>query len=222
MNEILIPNNFSFQMKHLAFAIAAASLASMGSAQAAPTTFTFAASDKGQTSIFKSLDGINLTIGSFLAGPLSGANSNGLAVYCVNSTGTSLPNPCIHSGSFKPYSSFTMTFDNPVKLLSYNIGFIGPLAVGSTTTYAQGGSQSVQENTGSSGGRVFVNPFVAVPNVPVTVSTADTDGTGLLAINSLTVEKVDPVPGPLPLAGAGAAFGWSRGLRGRIRRTARV
>jgi len=206
-------------MKHLALAIAAASLASMGSAQAAPTTFTFAASDKGQTSIFKSLDGINLTIGSFLTGPLSGANSNGLAVYCVNATGTNLPVPCIHSGSFLPYSSFTMTFDSPVKLLSYNIGFIGPLAVGSTTAYAQGSSQSVQVNTGSLGGRVFVNPFVAVPNVPVTVSTVDPDGTGLLAINALTVEKV---PGPLPLAGAAAAFGWSRRLRGRIRCTARV
>jgi hypothetical protein len=41
-------------------------------------------------------------------------------------------------------------------------------------------------------------------------------------ITSLTVEKVDPVPGPLPMAGAAAAFSWSRRLRGRIRRTARV
>jgi hypothetical protein len=204
-------------MKRIVVGIIATTMATMGSAHAALTTFTFAASDKGQTSIFKSLDGINLTIGSFLTGPLSGAGGNGLAVYCLSATGTNLTSSCIHSGSFKPYSSFTMTFDNPVKLLAYNISGIGPLAVGSTTIYAQGSSQSVQENTGSPGGRVFVNQFVAVPNVPVTVSTVDTDGTGALAINALTVEKVD-VPGPLPLAGAAAAFSWSRRLRGRIAR----
>ena len=69
--------------------------------------------------------------------------------------------------------------------------------------------------------KLFNNQFLAVANVPIAVTSTDSDGRGMVQINAFTVEKVE-VPGPLPLAGAAAAFGWSRGLRGRIRRTARV
>jgi MYXO-CTERM domain-containing protein len=68
----------------------------------------------------------------------------------------------------------------------------------------------------------FVNQFVAAPNVPITVTTTDTDNLGYVQISAYTVEQVvspasSAVPGPLPLVGAAAAFGWSRRLRGRIR-----
>ena len=114
-----------------------------------------------------------------------------------------------------------MTFDQPVKLLSYNISWLSATSGDSSTTYQQGSLQSIQANNTGNGLKLFNNQFLAVANVPIAVTSTDSDGRGMVQINAFTVEKVE-VPGPLPLAGAGAAFGWSRGLRGRIRRTARV
>jgi hypothetical protein len=107
-----------------------------------------------------------------------------------------------------------MTFDVPVKLLSYNVSFRGN-ASDSTTFYTQGALQSIQPNT-ANGLVAFTNPFLASANAPITVATNDPDGVGLLQINRFTVEYV---PGPMPLVGAAAAFSWSRRLRDRIRRS---
>jgi hypothetical protein len=206
-------------MKRIAVVIAATTVATMGSAQAAPTTFTFDSSVKGQTSIVKSLDGINLTIGNFQSGPKAGADGDGLAVYCVAIVDDWYPCDQGFAGAFQPYTTFDMTFDQPVKLLSYNISFEN--AADSSTIYQQVSLQSIQVNNTGTGLKLFNNQFLAAANVPIAVSSIDPDGYGLLQINAFTVEKVD-VPGPLPLAGAAAAFSWSRRLRGRISRTARV
>ena len=197
-------------MKALLFGLVAVG-ATAASAQAAPTTFTFDDSTKGQTSIIKSLDGIVMTLNNFTAGPKSGADSDGLAVYCGMSSNDW--EPCSQP-SFMPYSFFEMTFDVPVKLLSYNVSFIAD-ASDSTTFYTQGALQSIQSNT-SNGLVAFTNPFLASANAPITVATNDPDGIGTLQINQFTVEYV---PGPLPLLGAAAAFSWSRRLRDRIRRS---
>jgi hypothetical protein len=213
-NETLVIENSKFHMKLIAVAITATTVATMGSAQAAPTTFTFNASDDNKTSILKSLDGINLTIGNFLTGPVSGADTDGLAVFCRSA-------PCGPPDS-QAYSSYTMTFDQPVKLISYNISYLQQ-ASGIATTYSQNVLQSIQSNNSTTGLKLFSNQFIAQPNVPISVSSSDSASQGfpLYQINAFTVEKVD-VPGPLPLAGAAAAFSWSRRLRGRISRTARV
>ena len=213
--------NFDFSKKRLAVAITATTVSTMGSAQAATTTFAFYSSVKGQTSIMKSLDGINLTISNFQTGPQAGADSDGLAVYCVD-PGPGWA-PCTHiPGEIQHYSAFAMTFDQPVKLLSYNVSWLSGSASDSSTTYQQGTLQSIQVNNTGTGLKLFNNQFLAAANVPIAVTTTDPNGFGMVQINAFTVEKVDPVPGPLPLAGAAAAFSWSRGPRGRIRRTARV
>jgi hypothetical protein len=198
-------------MKRAFVAITVTMVAMMGSAQAAPTTFTFGASENNQTSILKSLDGINLTIGNFSnPGPNSFADGDGLGLI----TGTNFANK---------YKTLDMTFDQPVKLISYNIGYL-QLAGSTTTTYSQNMLQSVQTYTTGKGLKLFNNQFIAQANTPISVVSVNTNpalnGPVAVQINALTVEKVDPVP--LPLAGAAAAFSWSRGLRGRIRRTARV
>lgn len=119
-------------MKALLFGLVAVG-ATAASVQAAPTTFTFDASTKGQTSIIKSLDGIVMTLNNFTAGPKSGADADGQAVYCVAS---GYFTPCNHptTADFKPCSSFEMTFDVPVKLLSYNVSH-REAAADITTTY---------------------------------------------------------------------------------------
>jgi len=84
--------------------------------------------------------------------------------------------------------------------------------------------ETLREVTVADQGRsCFVGALVLGDSVWLgAVSSTDSDGLGMVQINAFTVEKVDPVPGPLPLAGAAAAFSWSRGPRGRIRRTSRV
>ncbi len=47
-----------------------------------------------------------------------------------------------------------------------------------------------------------------------------TDNVGDYGVLSITGFEATDVPGPLPLAGGAAAFGWSRRLRRRIRQTA--
>jgi hypothetical protein len=196
-------------MKRAFVAIAVTMVATMGSAKAAPTTFTFGTSDSGKTTILKSLDGITLKMENFTPGPYSYADPDGLVIFAPQ---IGYPNSL---------NSLTMTFDQPVKLLSYNIGFI-QLAVGVSTTYSQGAHQSIQTYDTGSGLKSFNNQFIAAANVPISVASTPGNLNTVVQIKSFTVEKVDPVPGPLPLAGAAAAFSWSRRLRGRIRRTARV
>jgi hypothetical protein len=199
----------------------AAIMASASSAHAAPTTFFFDSGDKGQTSLTKAVDGITLTLSSFSTGPRSGADSDGLVVYC-GAAGTIIP--CEHNNEFEPYTSYQMTFDKSVQILNYNISYSGN-ASDSVTTYSQGSSVSAQLNT-SSGLTSFVNPFIAAANSPILVSTVDLDNDGLLQINAFTVEmQTAPpasVPGPLPLAGAATAFSLSRELRRRMRRAVGV
>lgn len=196
-------------MKRDFIAIAVTMVATMGSAQAAPTTFTFNSSDDSKTSILKSLDGITLRMENFTPGSQTSADPEGLAIF-----GPHLPIP-------RKLTSFTMIFDQPVKLISYNITFLSDPS-GTTTTFSQNLLQSIQTFTTGLGLKSFNNQFIAQANVPISVASSTPGPAALAQINALTVEKVDPVPGPLPLAGAAAAFSWSRGLRGRIRRTARV
>ena len=211
-------------MKHFAIAIAATTAATMGSAQAATTTFTFDSSVKGQTSIVKLLDGIKLTASNFQTGPKSGGDTDGLAVYCLT-TSTNW-DPCDHygQGGFQSIKSYSMTFDQPVKIVSYNVSYVSSDAVDSSTLYQQGALQSIQGNNVGPGLQSFANQFVAAANAPIAVTTTDPDNDGLLQINAFTVEKViappPTVPGPLPVVGAAAAISWSRRLRGRISRNA--
>ena len=213
-------NEFFIHMnKSLTLLGVAAILASASAAQAAPTTFTFSAADGNQTVLTKTLDGINLTINSFNPGPSSGADFDGLAIYCVGSSWSTC-NQNIGQGN---YSNFQMTFDTMVKILTYNVSYFAG-GYDSSTTYLQGIIQSVQDNSSGLGLKTFTNQFIAAANVPILVSTIDGNNDGLLQINAFTVEKVDsvPVPSPLPLAGAAAAFGLSRQLRRRIRQSSAV
>jgi hypothetical protein len=196
-------------MKRIAVAIAATTLATMGSAQAGQTTFSFDYLDDYKTSILKSLDGITLKMENFTPGPRSYADGDGFAILAPN-----LNPPAT-------LTSFTMTFDQPVKLLNYNLSYLQAID-GTTTTYSQNPLESIQTYTTGTGLQSFNNQFIAQANVPILVTSNDTGNYAMALITSLTVEKVDPVPGPLPMAGAAAAFSWSRRLRGRIRRTARV
>ena len=68
-------------MKRAFVAISVTMVATMGSAQAAPTTFTFSSSDTNKTSILKSLDGITLKMENFTPGPNSFADGDGLAIF---------------------------------------------------------------------------------------------------------------------------------------------
>ncbi|MFZ9752319.1 MAG: hypothetical protein ACO3B3_02015 [Cyanobium sp.] len=186
-------------------AIAATTLAAMGSAQAAPTTFSFSGADNSKTSILKSLDGITLKMENFTPGPNTFADSDGLAILAPNFV------------SPQKLTSFTMTFDQPVKLLNYNLGYLQNIS-GITTTYSQNSLQSIQAYT-TTGLTLFTNQFIAQANVPISVTSTSTTANALAQINALTVEKqasVPSVPGPLPLFGAGAAYGWSRRLRRRL------
>lgn len=150
-----------------------------------------------------------MTLGSFSdPGDKSFADGDGLALF-----NSSLGN----SDQF--YNAFEMKFDQPVKLISYNLQWIQDSS-GISTTFAQGLNQSV-ELIGGAGTYSFSNQFLAQANVPISVtSTTNADNRRLAQMNSLTVEKVDlppaTVPGPLPILGFGAAFGFSRRLRHRV------
>lgn len=153
-----------------------------------------------------------MTISNFVAGPISGADSDGIAIYCHGANYI----PCVQ-GTSNHYLSFQMAFDKNVRLLSYDVSYQDDTA-DSTTTYSQGALSSVQAN-GVLGLTQFVNQFIATSNQPIFVSSTDPNR-GLLQIKKLTVEEVSTppaVPGPLPLVGASIAFGMGLRLRKRIK-----
>ena len=213
----LFCRNFILNMlRHFAVSAIGATILAAGAAYAAPTTFTFNASQNNQTSFSLTSGGITLSASNFklntTTGKKASGNSTGLALLCDGSSACT---------GGRDYNNFLLEFDNSVKLLSYNVG-LGVGAANGTTTFSQGSSSSTQNNTNTLGPfqfTQFTNQFIASPNASILVSVNDSDG-GQFRIRSLTVEQVTPppagVPGPLPLSGIAIAFGMSRRLRRRI------
>lgn len=70
------------------------------------------------------------------------------------------------------------------------------------------------------GNQSFGNPNYSSTNSPVYNSDSSSGPNNSLAFTPITPQAPASAPGPLPLFGAAAAFGWSRQLRRRIKRSA--
>ncbi len=127
-------------------------------------------------------------------------------------------------------SAIELIFDQEVELLSYSYGSLRVGLGNPLLTWGEPTSPVVSTETlfdkavGTS--YAFANPFVVRANriIAITGTGGDRDSSSTevllsqLVVRALPSEPATGVPGPLPLAGALAAFGWSRRLRGRLSR----
>jgi hypothetical protein len=91
-----------------------------------------------------------------------------------------------------------MTFDQEVKLLTYNLTYLRQIT-GTTTTHTQNLLQSIQAYDSGTGLKSFNNHFIAQANAPITVTSTDNGLSPVAQINAFTVEKVDlPPPATVP------------------------
>jgi hypothetical protein len=155
--------------------------------------------------------------------------SNGLcAAFRTGSSFTGM-NKCQYSNTTTAgLSGFTLQFDTPVKLSSFQIFRPGGTTFGSlvftagstteTLTFSNPGGTEVASGTAFST-LSFANPFYVAANVPILVDTSATQyltgETGSFRINNFTVD-VPGAPAPVPVIGAFAAFAASRRLRSRL------
>jgi hypothetical protein len=115
------------------------------------------------------------------------------------------------------------TFSNSSILKSFNIGQFEPATGQNTIANAliqfkvNGNLIDTRSITGL-GPYILNTPILLGANQDLEIvtsgSTAANNG-GLIRISAFEADRA-PAPGPLPLFGAGAAFGWSRKLRRRI------
>jgi hypothetical protein len=133
---------------------------------------------------------------------------SGLTYEVKTFTGTANANAGKFTTAFMPWfgnQSLATTFATAVgsQLGTPNLFIGGPLFTYSRTT------------------RVPVLSFLNTTNNSVFQSATSTTVTGIPVLRSLsaTYAEATEVPGPLPLLGVGAAFGFSRRLRCRIRRS---
>jgi hypothetical protein len=144
------------------------------------------------------------------------------------------PASCPFPGFLMPYYAVICTGPNEV---------VNYYAISGTTTLSSGGTLYEGSSVSGiptmlSGGGIFGLPATYVSETPIVssatfanqtlASVGFTISSGLIGswILTGTTETIQvflgppapsaPVPGPLPLLGAGAAFGWSRRLRRRI------
>lgn len=128
-------------------------------------------------------------------------------------------------------NSIELFFDQQVELLSYQYGSLRVGLGNPLITWGVPSSPLVstevlfrkQANTTYA----FDNPFIVNANQIITITGTGGGGgttTTQALLSQLVVRAVPPspspgssVPGPLPLLGAGAAFGWSRRLRCRLK-----
>lgn len=127
-------------------------------------------------------------------------------------------------------STIELVFDQAVELVSYRYGSLrvglgNPLLEwGEPTSPVVSTETLFDKQVGTS--YAFRNPFVVRANriIEITGAGGDNDSSSTevllsqLVVRALPSEPATGVPGPLPLAGALAAFGWSRRLRGRLNR----
>jgi len=162
-----------------------------------------------------SVDGIILKlsnpIGTTLPSTPFNTNGSGFCAYTFNSgSGTRCGTSAASS-----LQGFSLEFDKSVFLRQFNVSNFTSLASGVITFTA--GSNVKQFNFSATGLQSFDNPFLASAGstVFVTTSALPTSTNGIFRIADLQVDLA-PVPGPLPLLGAGVAFAYSRKLRSRV------
>ncbi|MEB3266236.1 MAG: hypothetical protein VKN13_06435 [Cyanobacteriota bacterium] len=167
---------------------------------------------------------------------LGGSRPAGSVLVCGNPVGTPIPQ----------INSIQISFDKDVRIKSIsgyarsNILDGDPQvnSVTSTWTNGLGASQVFTYSVDTASAAVSIGnfretpftstfgSFVAKAGTPVTVASAFplVPGTSTTSAIDYWVGSIDveQVPGPLPILGAAASFGWSRRLRRRINRSANV
>lgn len=125
-------------------------------------------------------------------------------------------------------SAIELVFDQAVELVSYRYGSLrvglgNPLLLwGEPSSAVVSPETLIDKQVGTN--YAFDNPFLVGANRVIAITGTGGDGgsSSTEVLLSQLVVRAFPtasdVPGPLPLAGALAAFGWSRRLRGRLSR----
>jgi len=167
-----------------------------------------------------SVDGILLKLstptGSNLSTTPFNTSPNGFCSYftIVSSPGAR----CGTSTVGETLNGFSLQFDKSVYLKRFDVTRLNALA-NASISFASGLSLEQFNNLNNTGIQIFNNPFLVSAGSIITVTTAGspTSSSAAMRIADLEVELApDPVPGPLPLLGACAAFAYSRKLRTRI------
>lgn len=200
-------------------------------AHAIVSTFTLTGASPANTpsSVYTEMvNGIKLTVKNAAgtdiptAGGIAG-NSNGLCVWLQNSPGPNPPNQRCGYNDTVPgatvnsqLSSVQFEFDKPVYLKDYFLRFNN---VASADLNFSGPSSFTFAGANATSTYMFPANFVLAANTPITFSTSKLAleqgfTSGALRMSNFAVEEV---PGPLPILGAVAAFGYSRKLRQRIK-----
>ena len=118
-------------------------------------------------------------------------------------------------------TTLTITNGAQSSVLSFNWALATLTTPGATNqivSYLIGSTETALSSTDGDFGFLTNISLAAGETFGFRVSTTDNSGDyGVLSITNFTASSGPAsVPGPLPLAGAAAAFGWSRRLRGRI------
>jgi hypothetical protein len=113
--------------------------------------------------------------------------------------------------------------------LSYNIAVVGTNFTFNETEVNVGGSTQTTRPTVLSTMTGILPPFITTTGTaqtrtfttkPASIAVSQQFTAANRTLNSFTTTYTQNVPGPLPLLGAAAAFGFSRRLRSRIKTSA--
>lgn len=152
------------------------------------------------------------------------ATSEGVCLYKVGRRNSCGPNT---NGSGQQ-RSIDLSFDRDVQLISYQYGLLtlGTQSVNPTVVWTNQARPALESTEGLGGKSVgtsydFVTQLTLKAFQTINIAGFGGDRRGpatQVRLGQLVVQEVPPsnVPGPLPLLGAGAAFGWSRRLRSRV------
>jgi len=165
---------------------------------------------------------------SACGGQLGDKNFTGFSLVGYSPTAADTLTITESDGVWTVETSFTPSITSKSGTLNYNVAIVGTSATFNETDVNVGGStQNVRPTV--------VSTMTGIPVFTTTTGTAQTrtfttKPTSIVvsqqftasnrSLNSFTTTYTQNVPGPLPLLGAAAAFGFSRRLRSRIKTSA--
>lgn len=208
-------------------ALAGISLASLsllvidGKAASAATFDFSSASSINSSSVSKSVGGFTLTAfdSNSIGNNPNTINTNPLGLCAWAAVGTSGFGRCGYGNSpGNRISAFKLSFNEPAVLQSFRIRQFDPVATSEGTVAFSLDNVTFSEFDFTNNGIVATN-FSVGANQPIFVKTsatftpANTTNTGIYRIDDFEAQSV---PGPLPILGAAAAFGWSRKLKRKL------